>query len=253
MSGAPLLASRAALRSGAGLVSIAAEESLAEKLELQSAEIMTLYLPQELKKVADNLERFISEHKVSAVVIGPGFKDNPYSRALYDYALNSCSLPMVVDGGALNMLVDNLTVLNETKEIVLTPHLGEFKRLVGSDIPHKRSEILPIAKNFAAKNKVTLILKGDRTLISHQGKLNHENETGNPGMATAGSGDVLSGILGAFLAHGLNIYDASKAAVYIHGLAGDLAADAKTQPALIAGDIIDFLPDAFKDVEERLS
>ncbi|HET9098561.1 MAG TPA: NAD(P)H-hydrate dehydratase [Candidatus Saccharimonadales bacterium] len=248
MRGAQILSAIAALRSGAGLVTIALDTSSDSHSLLTPPEIMTLPLPKNPQTAADSIADFISVRKVSAVVIGPGMKPDPQSRLIFDHLIGSCLVPMVVDGGALSLLATNLTVLNATKKIILTPHEGEFKRLVGTDLPSQRNEINKIAANFASINKVTLVLKGRRTYINQQGKAACRNDTGNPGMATAGSGDVLSGIIGSFLAQGLKPYEAAQAAVYIHGLAGDLATEQLTQPFLIASDIITHLTSAFKQI-----
>ena len=129
---------------------------------------------------------------------------------------------------------------------ILTPHPGEMARLSGLNIGYIQGNRLEVAKKFAKKHKVTLVLKGHHTLVSdYSGKL-YINKTGNPGMATAGSGDVLTGMIAAFMGQGLGAFEAAKFAVYLHGLAGDMAAEEKTQISLIASDIIDKIPNAIK-------
>jgi len=153
----------------------------------------------------------------------------------------------VVDADAITALAANSEVLSnrKTKEIILTPHPGEFSRLTNLDKNQINKSRKELVKDFALRYNLTLVLKGNRSLIS-DGKNTFENTTGNPGLATAGTGDVLSGIIAGLLSQGLTPYEAAKCGVYLHGLAGDLAAKEKTQNCLITSDVIDYLPEAMK-------
>jgi len=157
---------------------------------------------------------------------------------------------MVIDADGLNALVGHLKIVRESRienrELILTPHPGEMAKLLGVSVKKVQDDREEITKKFARDYKVTLVLKGQHTIVAdNKGQL-HINKTGNPGMATAGSGDVLTGIIAAFLGQGLNSFDAAKFAVYLHGLAGDLAAKEKTKMGMIASDIIDKIPEAIK-------
>jgi NAD(P)H-hydrate epimerase len=252
MVGAPLLAGLAALKTGAGLVTIAAPVDVTDKLERRVKEIMTLALPADDPAAA--IAAFIEDRKVSVLVIGPGLSAAPATRSLLKHLLDSLDLPMVIDGGALSALQGHTGELDQAAsgQLVLTPHAGEFRRLLGHDLPPKRPELKPLAAAFAKKHGAVLALKGEPTYVAGPDGQVYENPTGNPGLATAGTGDVLSGVIAGIVAQGIEIRPAAEAAVYLHGLAGDLAAKVKTQPGMIAGDVIDFLPAALKQVASKL-
>jgi len=159
---------------------------------------------------------------------------------------------MVLDADALNIISENPRILSRrsSKECILTPHIGEFSRLTGvgsAEIARKR---ISLASEFAKKFKLTLVLKGAPTIVASDDGSVYLNPTGNPGMATAGSGDVLTGMIGGLWAQGMGRVEAACAAVYIHGLAGDLARIEFGERGLLAGDILQYLPSAIEQVEE---
>lgn len=247
MVGAPLLAAEAALRSGAGLVTVASRPEVIEKLEKRVREVMTLRLPA--SKTVDELLAFINERHVTVLVIGPGMA--PDFAADSPALLSKINIPAVVDGGALGALAGRpggLKQLVRRTDLVLTPHAGEFHKLTGQWPPGEREKLRQAVADFARDNHLTLVFKGDHTLVAHPDGRVYENETGNPGLATAGTGDVLSGIIAALVAQLPDLAAAVEAAVYLHGLAGDLAAQAKTQPALIASDVINQLASALSSL-----
>ena len=250
-SGAALLCASAAMRSGAGLVTLGIPKSINLALiKAKPPEIMTLGLP-ETKEGTLSLSALakisVILQQTDVLIIGPGLGRNSSTYSLIRKIIAQCTHPMVIDADALNALGKNLSLLkNHGGAIVLTPHHKEMGRLFGQSV----SEILKrrklIAQKYAKYYNTTIVLKGHHSLVaSGKGDL-YINKTGNPGMATAGSGDVLSGIIGAFLAQGLQAFSAAKYATYIHGLAGDIAAKEKTQIGLIASDIINRIPDALK-------
>ena len=248
MVGAPLLVGRAALRVGAGLVSIASSTDVADKLERRVEEVMTLALSLNPVEATETIRNFIKDRRASVLVAGPGL--NKQSEELVRNLVKSINLPMVIDGGGLAALIDHLEILKKSvsKNIVLTPHLGEFGRFFNKALPTKREDLKPIAQKFAKDNQVMLVLKGQPTFVAHpDGKL-YVNNTGGPGLATAGTGDVLSGMIGGIIAQGIEPKQAVEAAVYLHGLAGDIAAKEKTEPGLIASDVIEAIPYALKTV-----
>lgn len=250
-SGAGLLCAEAALRSGAGLVTLGLPESInLAVIKIKPREVMTLPLA-ETKEGTLSLNAFTKILSIlkqaDVLVIGPGLGKNRSTYALIRKVINKCATPAIIDADGLNALSNNLKILKNRKGLtILTPHQKEISRLFGLDISSAQKNRKLVAKKYAKYYNNILILKGHNTLVAgNRGEL-YVNKTGNPGMATAGSGDVLSGIVGAFLCQGLNAFSAAKYAVYIHGLAGDIAAKDKTQMGLIASDIINRIPDALK-------
>lgn len=250
MVGAPVLAGRAALRTGAGLVTIASSSETVKLVDRDIEEVMTLSLPPwaDVEKIIDTIKTFIKTRQVSALVIGPGLPAaaDETIRAL----LLSIELPMVLDAEAFTALSGHLSVLESAaamnKNIILTPHPGEYARLIGSEAQHDAASERAEGEKFAQKYNATLILKHHHTLVFSSTGGIYTNTTGSPGLATAGTGDVLSGIIAGIVAQKIEPYEASKMAVYLHGLAGDVAAKSKTEPGMIASDIIETIPQALQ-------
>lgn len=246
--GAPLLAGKAALRVGAGLVTIASEAGVVDKLERRVEEIMTLRI-----KTTEQVIDFIKERKVNALVIGPGL--GLEAEELVLGVLEKVNLPTVTDGGALNILASSgtLDILlqkldKSSKNLILTPHLGEYQRFFDEKLPELADRLKIIVQKFAKDNGLTLVLKGHPTYVASPGGELYVNTTGGPGLATAGTGDVLTGIIGGMIAQGVEPFDAAKAGVYLHGLAGDIATKRKTEAGVIAGDVIETVPEALKQI-----
>lgn len=249
MIGAPLLAGMAALRMGAGLVTIAAPDNITDKLERRVKEIMTLTLPKKQGEAVQSLQEFTANRKVNAVVFGPGLR--PETAAIYLNFLEKLSPPAVIDAGGLVAFqnrLDKLKHIAKNTDLILTPHAGEYKKLTGVPLPNNQTDIVKKINNLATTLGLTLVLKGHQTLIAHPDGKIHKNNSGNPGLATAGTGDVLSGIIAGLLAQNIPTYKAADIGAYIHGLAGDLAADAKTQPGMIASDVIELIPKALQNL-----
>ncbi|MDD5692682.1 MAG: NAD(P)H-hydrate dehydratase [Candidatus Omnitrophica bacterium] len=250
-SGAGLLCAEAALRSGAGLVTLGLPKSInLAAIKIKPKEVMTLPLP-ETKEGTLGLNAFTRIFQMlrqaDVLVIGPGLGNNKSTYALIRRVINKCPVPAVIDADGLNALSSNLGILMKHKGVtILTPHQKELSRLFGLDITRVQKDRKLIAKKYAKYYNNTIVLKGHETLVAGSGGELYVNKTGNPGMATAGSGDVLSGMIGAFLTQGLEAFSAAKYAVYLHGLAGDIAAKDKTQMGMIASDIIDRIPEAIK-------
>jgi NAD(P)H-hydrate epimerase len=253
-SGAAVLCSGAAMRSGAGLVTLGIPKSLNSAIiKIKPKEIMTFPLPETsdgtlslsgYKKIKD----FVKNTDV--LVVGPGLTQNKSTQTLVRKVISNINKPTVIDADGINALVGHLKILrttnHEPRTTILTPHPGEMARLMGISIKKVQDNREDITKKFAKDYKVTVVLKGYNTVVAdYHGNL-YINKTGNPGMATAGSGDILTGMIAAFLGQGLNQFAASKYAVYLHGLAGDLAAKEKTQLGMIASDIIDKISEAIK-------
>ena len=250
-SGAALLCAEAVIRSGAGLVTLGVPKNIALSIiKNKPREVMILPLPQTkegtLSRTAFNKIRIFIKN-VNVLIVGPGLGNNKSTYCLIREIIRKSNIPVVVDADALNALNKHLEILKNHKgEFILTPHEKEMSRLFEVDITFLKKNRKLVAKKYAKYYNSIIILKGHNSIVTSSTGQCYINKTGNPGMATAGSGDVLSGIVGAFLAQGLDSFTAAKYATYIHGLAGDIAAEDKTQMGLIASDIINRIPDALK-------
>ena len=219
-------------------------------IKIKLPEVMTLPLPETKKgntsiKAYKNIIDFIN--KTDVVVIGPGLGQEKSTQSLVQKLVKGINKPLILDADGLNAISGHLKlILNKRYAVIMTPHPGEMSRLCGNSIKEIQDRKREIARKFAAYYKVTLVLKGHKTIVADFRNKLYINKTGNPGMSTAGSGDVLTGIIASFFGQGLDAFNAAKSAVFIHGLAGDLAAAGKNQLSLIASDIIDKLSEAIK-------
>lgn len=252
-TGAGALASMAALRSGAGLVSFALPHSLNGAMEAKLTEVMTIPLPESEPGVlgAEAGKRIIEwlEGK-SALILGPGLGTHPETVRCVHELLRQVCIPTVLDADGLNALATDPERPGAVQApLVLTPHPGELARLRRTTTTEIQANRLAMAQETARVYKAVVVLKGAHTVIAEPEGTLYINLTGNPGMATAGSGDVLSGMIGALLGQGYSPSMAARVAVYIHGLAGDLAARVLGERSLIAGDLVETLPRAFQQLE----
>lgn len=253
MMGAGCLASLAAMRTGAGLVTLGVPRSLNLTAQRKVSQVvMTLPLPETSEKTFSFKAFKTIEHfhtKSQAIALGPGMGTHPDTQKLIRKIIAASDVPLVIDADAIHSLAGNLNILKKTSTPkILTPHPGEMARLLNipkSEIEKHRN---PIVRDFAFQYHCVLLLKGHRTIIASAEKKIWINTTGNPGMATAGSGDVLTGMIAALLAQGLSAFEAAKWGAYLHGRAGDLAAEKKGKAGLIASDIIDDIPCAIKSL-----
>ncbi len=248
-AGAVILAARAAVRGGAGLVTAAVPEPILGVVDGGSLESMTLALPAGpeggLGAGAFEAARSAADGK-RAVALGPGLGMAEETVAAVRRLARELPVPAVVDADALNALAGRLGGLKErAAETVLTPHPGEMARLLGSSTAEVQADRVAASRRAAAESGAVVVLKGHRTLVADPGGGVWVNPTGNPGMASGGSGDVLTGLVAALLAQGYDARSAAQLGVYLHGSAGDLAAEAIATEALRAGDLIDHLPRAF--------
>ena len=252
LTGAAYLTSYASLLSGSGLVSLGIPKSLNAIMEVKLSEVMTKPL-EETKDLCLSL-RALGQIKrilpgVDALAIGPGLSGNQQSQQLVRKLLPFLTTPAVLDADGINALVGKLKVFCNLKcKLVITPHPGELARLLKLKVAEIQKNRTKIAKGFAKKYNLVVVLKGQRTVVANGDGEVYINDTGNPGMASAGCGDVLTGIIASFLGQGFDSFTAAKLAVYLHGLAGDYAAKKKGEVSLIASDILDNLPQAFKVV-----
>lgn len=246
--GAPLLAAMAAMRIGAGLVTIAARSDVVDKLEERVLEVMTLRLPANDKSAVRILKKFCDAKKVTAIAIGSGLLSPDTSPALR--LLSELTVPVILDAGALTIFRNNLKTLadlgKKNSSIVATPHDGEYQQLTGSSLPAEGDKRKKIAAAFAVNNHLTLVAKGHHTLVAHPDGAIYKETNGNPGIAKAGTGDVLTGMIAGLLAQGIVVNEATEMGVHLHALAGDMAAKKETQAGIIASDIIEAIPSALK-------
>jgi ADP-dependent NAD(P)H-hydrate dehydratase len=249
MSGAISLAGRATLRSGAGLVTLAVPQCVQDVVASFEPSYMTRGLPDDDGKFAFGaVDSMLEIAKTATVVaLGPGLGRGPMLTSLAARLYREIHKPMVVDADGLFALAETPDVLNQPGGVrILTPHPGEFARLTGEkpEGAQRIAAAAALAQKDSARRTI-VVLKGHATAVT-DGEQYCINHTGNPGMATGGTGDVLTGIITGFLCQGLTPFDAARLGVYLHGSAGDLAAEQVGDVSLIAGDLIDYLPMAFQ-------
>jgi NAD(P)H-hydrate epimerase len=264
MAGAVALAGRAGLVAGAGLVRLAVPDPILETVAGFYPELTTLPCPADHQgRFSQTALELLLHHAESATAIflGPGLGRSDNIDLFIPLLLRCVCCPVVADADALNSLASLGTEhLNHffqslnNRNIILTPHSGEFARLRGQATPDEdskksQSERIAIAQDFARQHGVILVLKGHESITTN-GELVVLNPTGNPGMATGGSGDVLTGILAALLAQGLTPFDAARVGVFLHGLAGDFAAEQFGEESVTATSILEAIPKAFQTVKK---
>lgn len=251
MAGAPCLAARGACRGGAGLVRVAVPLSIWDIAAIKLDECLTEGLP-ETQEGSVALSAHKEIEKLSAwadvVVMGPGMSQHLSTATLIQRVFSDIAKPFVLDADALNAFQGHIASIGAAQQkfpqrpVVLTPHPGEMARLLGITIAEVQSHREDAVRQAAQSAHAVSILKGAGTLVC-DGKRIYKNTTGNPGMATGGTGDVLSGLIGALIGQGMEAFDAACLGVHLHGLAGDLAAKAKGC-SMTAGDLVEHLPAA---------
>jgi hydroxyethylthiazole kinase-like uncharacterized protein yjeF len=249
-TGAAALAANSAVRAGSGLVTLAAAESIHSILEIKTTEVMTAPLPDSGSGHLTNsafpaIEKLLVDK--DAVAIGPGLGCHPGTYALVQNLVETVTVPLVIDADGLNALAEDITVLKrkKSKQIILTPHPGEMSRLLGTSIPDIEAIRISVAQEFASNYGVFLVLKGARTIIASPAGSAAINGSGNPGMATGGMGDVLTGIIVSLLGQGYAAWDACCLGVFLHGFAADMVAEEKGEIGIIASDVLEKLPYAY--------
>jgi ADP-dependent NAD(P)H-hydrate dehydratase / NAD(P)H-hydrate epimerase len=250
-AGAAILAARSAVRAGAGLVTVAVPEPIVQTVDLGSIESMTLELPSspagQITEAAADAVLEAAEGK-AVLALGPGLGQEPGTAAAIRQIVLDSLLPLVLDADGLNAFAGRAGELAlRRSETVLTPHPGELGRLLDIPTAEVQADRIAAARRAAEETEAIVVLKGSLTLVA-SGRAVFVNPTGNPGMATGGTGDVLTGLIAGLLAQGLDALDATLLGVYLHGLAGDIAAGFQGEAALTAGDLIDALPEAFREL-----
>ncbi|MEN9800356.1 MAG: hypothetical protein RL653_4053 [Pseudomonadota bacterium] len=248
-SGAAAMVARAALRSGVGLVTVATRGDALDAVLTHAVEAMGVPLAGEgaLQQLDLNALLEAADDK-DAVVIGPGLLRGEETVKLLGDLLEELTCPVLLDADALNAVAGAPELLARARgPLLLTPHPGEMARLAGMSVESVQAARIGVARTFSMQRQVTLVLKGARTVVSAEDGTAYVNPTGNPGMATAGMGDALAGIIGALLAQGVNPLGAATTGVYAHGLAADLVVEQRTgRLGLVASDVIDALPEVWR-------
>lgn len=249
-TGAAHLAGWAALKSGAGLVTVATPRSLVPTVAAMAPEYMTLPLDEREGFVAAGAAEQVFEHRADVIAMGPGLGTHAEARQVVEALLARSAVPLVLDADALSMFSGDSAALvaRDGQDVIITPHPGEMARLIGTTVEHVQANRVDVAREFSVKHRVHVVLKGHRTLVAHPDGTVAVNVTGNPGMGTGGTGDVLTGMIAAWLAQLLDTTTACRLAVYVHGLAGDLAEADEGAVAMTAGDLVLHLGDALLEM-----
>ena len=255
MTGAAHLCAAAALRTGSGLVTLGIPESLNTIMEIKLTCVITRPLAESMDRTLayeakDDILQMSSEADV--VAIGPGLSTHPETKRLVLWLLQMVDKPIVLDADGINAVDQDLYALERARrEIVVTPHPGEMARLMGLSGPDEvQKNRVKVAMRFAEKEGIVLVLKGYETLVTDARRM-YINSSGNPGMATAGSGDVLTGMIASLIGQGMAAFEAAQLGVYLHGKAGDVAARRRSERGMVAVDILESIPRAILKYEGK--
>ncbi|MFH1752794.1 MAG: NAD(P)H-hydrate dehydratase, partial [Candidatus Omnitrophota bacterium] len=249
MTGAAYLASQAALLSGSGLVTLGIPRSLNTIMEIKLTEVMTLPLDETRdQSLGEASEKKIMDfaQKADVLAIGPGISGNKETQRLIRRVVEKSDKPVVLDADGINAYAEKPAELKKHRApLVLTPHPGEMSRITKKNVSNIQKDREGTAKKISREFSAVVLLKGYKTVVAEGNKV-YVNESGNPGMATGGVGDVLTGIIASLIGQGLEPFGAAKLASYVHGLAGDMAMRERGEISIIASDILAKLPAAFK-------
>lgn len=243
MAGAAVLSSKAAMKTGSGLVKVCIKKKLFPIIQMAVPEVICI----KWGKTKNDLEQF------DVIAIGPGMGAGKRTKKILEKILKTYTKTLVIDADGLNA-VAKYNLFGQVKaakcNVVITPHIGEAKRLLNCQMI---TDLTPIqlADSLVAGISGIVVVKGPESLVAIDGQRAYTNTTGNPGMATAGSGDVLTGIISSLIGQGIAFEDGVKAGVFIHGMAGDLARDALGEYGMIASDIVSMIPTALKTITEK--
>lgn len=252
MTGSGCLAAESALRTGAGLVYLGVPSSLTDIYEVNLKESITISLKDTGFGTLDcesknDILNIIDKCDVTA--LGPGLSSDKNISEIVFEVIKKAKIPLILDADALNVISEDVNILRLLKvPAILTPHPGEMARLLNVTVEKIQADRIKTAKEFACKYKVIVVLKGYETIVALPDGNEYINPTGNSGMATAGTGDVLTGVITGLVAQGATCEEAAVAGVYIHGLAGDLAKEDKGEYGMIAGDVVEKIPYAIKSI-----
>ncbi|WP_025729335.1 NAD(P)H-hydrate dehydratase [Atopobacter phocae] len=249
MSGSVHLATQAAYRTGSGLVYLLVPQAIRMIAEIKSIETIVRQEPLDCFNGNDEVSSSLiqASQNMDAIVCGPGLVSEAPLLFLEQLAqwIQEVDVPLILDAGLLNVLQYRSAMLCQVKQGIITPHEMEFARLVKRPLKEIQENRLQVAQEVATRFGMIVVLKGHETIVT-DGQQVYINTTGNPGMATAGSGDVLAGIIGSLAGQGFSAFEAAQLGVYLHGLSGDFAANKLGEASLIARDLIHYLPEAIQ-------
>jgi len=253
MTGAPLLAAQAAFRSGAGVVTLGVPVSLNDIIEIKATEVISCPLPESTLGLLGSAALGVIMERAQSndfLVLGPGLGRGPEIEELVAEILKESSLPIILDADGINALPGPQILKDRRARTILTPHYGEMARLLGVSKEEVLTAPFEVARAFALQWEVILVLKGPHSLVALPDGNMYVNTSGNPGLATAGSGDVLTGVIAGIMGQNLSLTEAVAMGVYLHGKSGDLAVEQKGIYGINAGDLVEFLPQAWKVIQE---
>jgi len=254
LTGAAVMSAQAGLRTGVGLCTLGIPVGLQDVVASKVTEVMTYGLPQTENRSfsPDAVGPSVALcEKSSAVVLGCGLSHHPSTSEFVHEFVKTLDKRLLVDADGLNCLADDVSVLEgDHTEMVITPHPGEMARLLGTTTEDIQSNRMEAVRAAAARFHCVAVLKGANTLIADQSGSVYINRTGNSGLATAGTGDVLSGIIGSLLAQGMDAFEAAVCGVFVHGVSGDIVADRLGTRGMNACDVLDAIPEALKDLSD---
>ncbi len=248
MTGAAYLASQAAIKSGAGLVTLACPDTVNSVLESKTTEVMTLPLSDDDGHFSYTAASTLTARAKAfdAILIGPGIGRHEDTIEMVRTVIKNANVPVIVDADAIYAVSRDKSILQEcTCDLIFTPHAMEMSRLMGLDIAYIEDNRIQVSREFCEEIGAVLLLKGHHSIVTAPSLTQYINNTGNSGMASGGSGDVLAGIVGAFAARGIDASATAAAAAYIHGLAGDIAMERCGMESMTAMDLLECLPEAF--------
>lgn len=250
MAGAAVIAAKAVIKSGIGICDIACEDRVYPIVSPQVPEAVCTPISKNFDE-NDKINLKKSLRQADVVVIGCGMGNTDYTDKILRFVIEQAKVPLIIDADALNVLSQDMTILENKKcEIIITPHPGEMSRLTGKSIAEINAERIKFATEFSKKYDVVTLLKGKGTVISDRFGEYVINESGSVSMATGGSGDMLCGIIAAFLGEGFSCFDAARAGAYIHGLCGEISAEKNSVRSTSASDMLKILPQIYRQIEK---
>ena len=251
MAGAAIICAKACIKSGIGICDIACEESVYPIISGQVPEAVCTPLSKEISNDdKSNLKKSLK--KADVVVIGPGMGNSDYTDRILRLVLELSEVPVIIDADALNVLSNDLKLLDDKKcDVIITPHPGEMSRLIQKSVVEINANRVKYATEFSKKYNVITLLKGKDTVISKECGEYFINESGTPAMATGGSGDMLCGVISAFIGEGFTPINATRAAAFVHGLAGEYSAKKFSVRATTPSTMIKMLSKVYKEIEEN--
>lgn len=249
MAGAAVLCAKSAVLSGVGIAEVICPKSIYPIISASVPE--AVFTPVDDNPSSADCKNIINSiKKADSIVIGCGMGQSDYTNKLLYLTLNHSKVPTIIDADGINCIAHNIELIdNASCDIIITPHPFEMSRISGTALLDIQKNRIDQAFNFAKQHNITVVLKGHNTVIANSKNISI-NHTGNAGMATAGSGDMLSGIMAAFLAQNMGVFQSAESAVHIHGICGDKSRDKYSETSTTPTSMIEMLPFVFKEIEQ---